>query len=122
MCAAETKKKKWAIKERQADGVIILELIGQFEMGGGSDELEERLQELIAGGFHNILLECSHVDSIDSSAVGALARSLMSLNKRGGKLKLLEISTVIRAALQLVGLLQTLERFDDEEEAIASFR
>jgi anti-sigma B factor antagonist len=112
---------KWEIKQRQADSVTVVELIGQVELGGGADELEEKLQKLIADGHAAILLECSRVDTIDSSAVGALVRSYISLDKHGGTLKLLNISPVVRAAITLVGLSNTIEIFDDEAAAVASF-
>jgi anti-sigma B factor antagonist len=105
---------KWEIKQRQADSVTVVELIGQVELGGGADELEEKLQKLIADGHAAILLECSRVDTIDSSAVGALVRSYISLDKHGGTLKLLNISPVVRAAITLVGLSNTIEIFDDD--------
>ena len=113
---------KWEIKERQAGSVAVIELIGEIELGGGADELEEKLQTMIAGGCRAMLLECSRVDTIDSSAVGALVRSFISLDKHGGQLKLLNLSSVVRAAITLVGLSNTIEIFDDEAAALASFQ
>lgn len=122
MPSANGNGKKFDLRERQAGDVTILEVEGNLEIGNGSDALEAKLQELIADGRRSILMECRQVDSIDSSAVGALARSFMSLAKRGGALKLLRISPVVRAALQLVGLIEKIETFDDEAVALASFR
>lgn len=121
MTNSQPKQNKWDLKARQVGKVTIIELTGQIELGGGSDRLDERLQELIAEGRLAILLECSRVDSIDSSAVGSLVRSYISLDKRGGKLKLLNISSVVRAAITLIGLSNTIEIFDDEATALASF-
>lgn len=118
---SQPNQEKWDLKERQVGQTTIVELSGQVELGGGSDKLEERLQELIAKGCLAILLECSRVDTIDSSAVGSLVRAYISLEKRGGKLKLLNISSVVRAAITLVGLSNTIEIFDDEASALASF-
>ncbi len=95
---------------------------GHLEMGGGSDQLEEKLLELVGAGRRAVLLECRDVLSIDSSAVGALVRCFISLENRGGRLKLLRISPVVRAALDFVGLINKIEIFDDEAIALASFR
>jgi len=121
MTNSQPNQNKWDLQQRQVGEVTVVELSGQVELGGGSDKLEEKLQELIAEGRLAILLECSRVDTIDSSAVGALVRSYISLDKRGGKLKLLNISSVVRAAITLVGLSNTIESFYDEATALASF-
>ncbi len=113
--------KSWEITERQAGKVAVLRVSGHLEMGGGSDQLEEKLLELVGAGRRAVLLECRDVLSIDSSAVGALVRCFISLEKRGGKLKLLRISAVVRAALDFVGLIHKIEIFDDEAIALASF-
>jgi anti-anti-sigma factor len=121
MTNSQPNPQKWEIKERQAGSVAVIELIGEIELGGGADQLEEKLQRMIAEGCRAMLMECSRVDTIDSSAVGALVRSFISLDKHGGRLKLLNLSPVVRAAITLVGLSNTIEIFDDEAAALATF-
>lgn len=122
MKPSESNKKTWDVKQRQAGAVVVLEVSGHLEMGGGSDRLEEELQKLVREGRAAVVLECSQVHSIDSSAVGALVRCFISLDKQGGQLKLLKMSPTVRAAIQFVGLANRIETFEDEAAALASFK
>jgi len=121
MTLSESNKRTWDIKQRQAGAVTVVEVSGHLLEGGGSDQLEEELQKLIATGCRFVLLESGQVDSIDSSGVGALVRCFISLEKQGGKLKFLKMAPVIRAAFQLVGMIDKVEIFDDEATALRSF-
>ena len=112
----------WEIKNRQLDSVVLVDVAGNLELSGGSDALEEKLQALIQSGHRALLLECSQVSSIDSSGIGALVRCVISLHKRGGILKLLNVSPVMRSALKVLGLIERIESYDDQAAALASFK
>jgi len=109
------------IKERQVGPVRVVELSGQLALGEGSKALSEKLESLLAEGVVNLLLECSQVYTLDSQGISALVRGFTSTGKRGGKLKLLKISTRVRNVLQITRLLTVIEVFDDEATAVASF-
>ena len=110
------------IKERQVGPVTVVELSGQLALGEGSKALNERLASLIAEGHVNLLLDCNHVDALDSQGISALVRGFISTGKRGGKLRLLKMSTRVRNVLQVTRLLTVIEAFDDESAALASFK
>jgi len=112
----------WELKDRQVDAVVLIDVIGRLETCGGSDALEEKLQGLIREGKRSLVLECSRVSSIDSAGIGALVRCVISLHNRGGKLKLLNLSPVMRSSLKVLGLIERIESFDDEAAALASFK
>ncbi len=109
------------IIERQVGSVTVLELSGRLTMGAGSQELTEKLQDLIADGHLALLLDCSQVDRIDSQGIQALVRGFTSVEKQGGKLKLLNPSPKMREVLEITHLLPIIEAFDDEEVARRSF-
>ncbi len=108
------------VKERQAGSVTVLELSGWFVLSG-SEALEEKLQSLIAGGRLALLLDCSQVSAIDNRGIGALVQAVTSVEKRGGKLKLLKVSPRMREVLDVTGLLTVIESFDEEPTALRSF-
>lgn len=113
----------WEMKERKAElGVTILELSGKLTLGEGVEPLKERLQSLVAQGEKKMLLKCTQVSLIDSTGIGTLVRGFVSLDKRGGQLKLLQLSPTMRTALQVLGLVHRIESFEDENTALASFR
>lgn len=110
-----------AVQERQAGSVTVLELSGWVTMGAGSQELEEKLRSLISSGHLALLVDCSQVHKIDSQGINALVQGFISVEKRGGKLKLLNLPHKMREVLRLTRVLQFIESFDDEEVALRSF-
>ncbi len=113
---------KWEIEERQSDSVTIVTVRGKLALRAGSNALGQTLQQLVADGQVRILVECSGVSMIDSTGIGALVRCYLSAQERGGKLKLLRPSRVMRTALEVLGLVRAIELFEEEEKAIASFK
>lgn len=110
------------VKERRRAGsVVVLELTGRLTMGPGSEDLEQKLKDLIANGERAVLLHCAGVSVIDSQGIKSLVQGVTSMEKRGGKLKLLKISPRVREVLDLTRLLTVMETFDDEEAAVRSF-
>jgi len=109
------------LAERQEGLVTVVTLKGRLALGEGSNALNERLQSLIANGQVKLLLECSQVSVLDSQGISALVRGIVSAGKRGGKLKLLNMSPRVRQVLEVTRLLTLIESFDDEAKALASF-
>ena len=110
------------VKERRRAGpVVVLEITGRLTMGSGSEKLEEMLRDLIASGERALLLDCAGVSVIDSQGIKSLVQGVTSMEKRGGKLKLLKISPRVREVLDLTRLLTVIETFDDEDSAVRSF-
>jgi anti-sigma B factor antagonist len=111
----------WEIKERQAGPVVVLEISGRMTLTEGSDPLDSKLQDLIAGGVRAVLLDCSRVTGIDSRGLKALVRGLISMRKREGGVKLLRPSERERHLLEMTRLSTVVEIYDDEAAALASF-
>ena len=121
MASDHEKKTAIEMKERQAGDVTILELKGRLALGEGSGVLQEKLQTLISQGRIKLLLECSEVTALDSQAISALVRGVISSRKQGGQLKLLKPSPRALHVLDITRLLTVIESFDDEAKALASF-
>lgn len=112
----------FSLKERRRAGpVVVLELAGRLTLGQASEELEQMLQRLMAQGERALLLDCAGLAVIDSQGIKALVRSLTSMERQGGKLKLLNLTARVHEVLDLTRLLTVLESFDDEETALRSF-
>ena len=107
--------------ERQVGSTTILTLSGRLFLGATSEELDEKLQNLLAAGKINLLLDCRDVTGIDSQGIKSLVRGMISAQKRGGQIKLLKISHRLREVLIITHLLTVIEAFDGEEAALATF-
>ena len=111
----------WGIRERSAGRVTIVEVSGRVTLGESADAVEEKLQEIVARGAQQVLLDLSGVEVLDSRGIRALVRAYISMQKRQGQLKLMMLSPRIRQVLQITRLLNVFEVYDDEATALGSF-
>ena len=67
-------------------------------------ELRPRLQEVIAGGVTQIVMDLSMIDSVDSSGIGLLIATRNSLAKVGGGLRIIGVSPRIQQLFDVMRL------------------
>jgi anti-anti-sigma factor len=107
-------------RETTVGSVTLLTLGGRLTTKS-IGELHEKLQKLADTGRTALLLDCSQVTAIDSRGLGSLVRHSVSLERRGGTLKLLRLSPRMAEAFELTGLRKVFECFDDVSLALRSF-
>jgi anti-sigma B factor antagonist len=110
------------VSERQAGDVTILDLSGSVRMGEGAVSLRNAIRGLIEQGKKKILLNLRSVKNIDSSGIGELIACYTTLSRDGGQLKLLSLTEKIRDLLVITKLLTVFDAYDDEAEALNSFK
>ena len=110
------------ISIRESGDVTILDLHGKAIIGVDSDLLIGHLNKLLASGVLKLLLNLADVTQLDSSGISAIVGTSASLRRQGGSLKLLCPRGRVRAVLRVVRLLETIPTFEDETQALASFR
>jgi anti-sigma B factor antagonist len=110
------------ISIRESGDVTILDLHGRSTMNGGESELlSTNLQELVANGVRKLLLNLANLTQVDSSGVGIIIATYVSIKRQGGDLKLLCACGRVLEVLTLFRLLDIIPSFDDETQAVASF-
>ena len=107
---------------RESGDVVILDLRGRSTMGCGGELLSSNLQKLVADGKRKLLLNLTDLTQIDSSGLGIIVRSYVSLRQKGGDLKLLCPWGRVLQVLNVLRLLNLIPSFEDETQALASFR
>jgi anti-anti-sigma factor len=107
---------------RQVGDVTILDLRGRSTIGSDTELLRSHLQALVANRVHKLLLNLAELTQIDSSAVSILVRTYVSLTHLRGELKLLRPSGRVLMVLNTIRLLDIIPSFEDETQALASFR
>lgn len=112
---------KLEIRQREKEGVVILELKAALTAGEPTTQLRERLRGLLEQGRTNIILDLAGVDYIDSSGLGSMVVCFTSVRKMGGKLVLLNLNKRNIELLVLTKLSTVFEIFDDEQQAVNSF-
>jgi anti-sigma B factor antagonist len=111
------------ISIRESADITILDLMGRSTINGGeSDLLDSRLRQLVANGVRKLLLNLADLTQVDSTGVGVIVDTYVSLKRQRGELKLLCPCGRVLEVLTLFRLLDTIPSFEDEAQALASFR
>jgi len=110
------------ISIRESGDVTILDLQGRATIGADSDLLISHLQRLVANGVRKLLLNLADLTQLDSSSISAIVETYLSLRHQGGSLKLLCPCGRVRAMLRVIRLPDIIPTFEDEAQALASFR
>ena len=109
------------IRRREREGVVILDMKGRLVVGEPSVRLREALNQEVAQGHKNIVMNLEEVDYIDSTGLGCMVICYTTLQKTGGVLKLLKLNRRNIELLLLTKLSTIFEIFNDEQDAINSF-
>jgi len=111
------------ISIRESADVTVLDLRGRSTIDGGESELlSSLLKELVASGVRKLLLNLVNLTQVDSSGVGIIVETYISLKRQRGELKLLCPCGRVLEVLTVFRLLDTIPSFEDEAQALASFR
>ena len=111
------------ISIRKYDDVTILDLHRRSTIDGGESELlSSLLKGLVANGVRKLLLNLVNLTQVDSSGVGIIVETYVSLKRQRGELKLLCPCGRVLEVLTVFRLLDTIPSFEDEAQALATFR
>jgi anti-sigma B factor antagonist len=105
---------------RQAGQVSVVEVTGKltsFESGA----LRNSIAQLLKEGRKQILLNLSGLVYLDSSGIGDLAHTYMSVIKSGGEMKVVGLTDKVEEVLKITQLYQVFQEFKDEHTALQSF-
>ncbi len=104
-----------------AGTIASLDMRGKFIKGQGGFQLQMLVDKVLMAGTTKILLNLTGVPIIDSMGIGEIVRAFKKAGEAGGVLKLVGVTDRVYGALKITQLLDLIESFDTEEEAIASF-
>jgi anti-sigma B factor antagonist len=108
---------------RECGDVTILDLQGRSTIDGGESEmLNSHLKQLVAMGERKLLLNLADLTQVDSTGISIIVGTYVSLRAKGGDLKLLCPCGRVLEVLRILHLLEMIPSFEDETQALASFR
>jgi anti-sigma B factor antagonist len=108
------------IQRHEKENISILDLKGRLVVGDAS-LLREKVNEEVARGSIQIILNLKDVDYIDSTGLGTMVICFTSLQKAGGNLKLVHLNRRNIELLLLTKLSTVFQIFGEEQEAVNSF-
>src|SRR5438874_1415000 len=110
------------IRERQAGDITVLDMDGRITIGEGSVALRSAVRRLLEEGKKNILLNLAGVEYIDSSGIGEFIANYTTVGRGGGQLKLLNLTDKVQDLLVITKLLTVFDVYENEAEALSSFK
>ena len=110
------------IVERTVNDVTVLDLKGKMTLGEGDELLKDKINSLLAAGKKKLLLNLEAVPYIDSAGLGEVVRTYTTVSRQGGSLKLLNLTKRITDLLSITKLLTVFDTYDNEAEAIKSYK
>jgi len=109
------------MNQRQVEDVTILDLKGRERVRGATIALHESIRCLAGEGKIQVLLDLAWVKHIDAGGLGELVASHVTLDEKGGALKLMHMTESVRELMTVTKLLPVFDVYDDEPKALASF-
>ena len=109
------------INERRVEDVTILDLKGRERIRGVTLALHESIRCLAGEGKIQVLLDLAWVKHIDSAGLGELIASHVTLDKKGGALKLMHVTESVHELMTITKILTVFDVHEDEPKALASF-
>ena len=109
------------IHERRERDVAVLDLKGRIRINGGTLALHRSIRCLVEEGKTKILLNLAGVTHIDSTGLGELISSYVTVSNKGGQIKLIHLTERLKDIMTITKLLTVFDVYDNEPDALASF-
>jgi anti-sigma B factor antagonist len=106
------------IKERELEGAVAIDVIGELTVGGGHEILLEKVRKQLDGGRHVLVINLSQCRRADSAGLGELVTCLVTATRHDAVLRLANIPQPIRGLMKMTNLLKAFEVFETEEAAL----
>ena len=110
------------LKEKEIDGVVLLELSGKLMGGPDATLLSEKLHSLVDQKKTKVIADLGKVSWMNSSGLGILIGGLTTMRNSGGDLKLINVTGKIESLLIITKLIKIFDTFDGVDEAVKSFK
>jgi anti-sigma B factor antagonist len=106
---------------RTSSDITVIDARGKIAFGEGVPRLRETVANVVASGSKKVILNLKEIDYLDSSGMGEIVRSHMTIRKQGGQLNLANLSKMVSELLQATGMNKVFDIRTDEEAALSSF-
>jgi len=109
-------------KTRKINDIVIYDIEWEFKI---VDEmpiaLHDDVRSQLKSGKRHFLFNLKNVNYLDSTGLGEIVASFISISNLGGKPKLTNLIPRIRLMLEVTGLIKIFEIVEDEKTAIKNF-
>lgn len=109
------------LNTRTVDGILVVDCAGRIVFGEESAYLRDTVKKQIADN-KRVVLNLSEVSYIDSGGLGTLVALYTTARNSGGSIKLASLTQRVGDLLQVTKLVTIFEVYDNEQQALDSFR
>jgi anti-sigma B factor antagonist len=110
------------IAQRNAAGVVILDLHGQMTLSGEEDaRLLRHIRAVVDAGYKHVLLNLASVSYVDSTGIGEIVGAYTRVVRHGGMLRLCNVSLRVQELLDAANVSAVVQSFATEAAALESF-
>ena len=104
--------------EGQSDSTVIVSVTGDLDLCN-APALEQRLRRCLDQGSQWVVVDLSQAAFLDSSGLGALTNSKRRIERKGGRLVVINTNDQLRRVFELTGLMRVLNVVPDRAHALA---
>ncbi len=101
-------------------GILRIVLDGRLDLQG-TEEIDNAFTELTGSHAGPVLVDLGEVSFIASIGMRTLLASAKALDKRGGKMVLVDAQDMVRDTLETAGITSLLPLFENTDSALATF-
>lgn len=109
------------IAEREVGDITVLDLSGQLVLDDGDAVFRDRVNALIDRERLRMVVNLADVTYIDSAGIGVLIGRYLGVRRRGGDMRLANLTTRSHRVMTITHLLTVFDAYDSVDDAIRSF-
>ena len=109
------------ISQRQTGEVTVLDMSGQLILDDGDAVFRDAVNDLVERSRLHIVVNLADVTYIDSAGIGVLIGRYLAIKRRGGDMKLANLTSRSHRVMTITHLLTVFDAYDSVDEAVQSF-
>lgn len=109
------------IERTMENKIAVISLGGKLMGGPDADEVRDVIRGCLDDGVKDVLMDLAGVSWVNSTGLGILIASHVTVTNAGGKLKLSNVAAKIDQIFIVTKLHTVFETFDNNELGLASF-
>jgi len=110
-----------SVETRHADGFSIVDVIGDLDVYGAA-KLRDAVTELIDTHHHQVVIDLTHVDFVDSTGLGVLVGAFKRIRAREGSLQLVSDQDWLLRLIRITGLADVFTFRESLDDALSPGR
>lgn len=109
------------VRDRVKGGVAVVRVRGDLMGGAETDEVRERVKELLSGGVKHLVLDLGGVGWMNSNGMGMLMACYSSTQRYQGRMVLTGTSPKVQQLMGITRIDRLFDHFDSVKSAERSF-